>query len=90
MRESLIYLQDFGTKLYRQFACIPMGTNCVPLIADFFLFCHEKKNHNFYFEGKVNQISLPELQLTKANVSDTGAPFWIYNYVKGICFIKKL
>ena len=32
----------FGTKLYRQVVGIPMGTNCAPLIADLFLFCHER------------------------------------------------
>ena len=30
---------------------------------------------NPYFEGMVNQIYPPELQLNKANVSDTEAPF---------------
>ena len=30
---------------------------------------------NPYFEGMVNQIYLPELQLNKANISDTEAPF---------------
>ena len=30
---------------------------------------------NPYFEGMVNQIYPPELQLNKANTSDTGAPF---------------
>ena len=30
---------------------------------------------NPYFEGMVNQIYPPELQLNKANPSDTGAPF---------------
>ena len=29
----------FGTKLYRQIVVIPIGTNCAPLVADFFLFC---------------------------------------------------
>ena len=28
-----------------------------------------------YFEGMVNQIYPPELQLNKANISDTEAPF---------------
>ena len=28
---------------------------------------------NPYFEGRVNRIYLPELQLNKANTSDTGA-----------------
>ena len=30
---------------------------------------------NPYFEGMVNRIYLPELQLNKANTSDTEAPF---------------
>ena len=33
---------------------------------------------NPYFEGMVNQIYPPELQLNKANTSDTEAPFCIY------------
>ena len=32
---------------------------------------------NPYFEGMVNQIYPSELQLNKANSSDTKAPFWI-------------
>ena len=32
-----IYIK-FGNKLYRQIVCIPMGTNCAPLVADLFLF----------------------------------------------------
>ena len=45
--EALIYLLDniyirFGTKLYTQIIGIPMGTNCVPLVADLFLFCNER------------------------------------------------
>ena len=31
----------FGTKLYRQTICIPMGTNCAPPVADLFLFSYE-------------------------------------------------
>ena len=31
---------------------------------------------NLYFEGMVNQIYPPELQINKANTSDTEAPFW--------------
>ena len=31
---------------------------------------------NPYFEGMVNQIYSPELQLNKANTLDTEAPFW--------------
>ena len=36
-----IYIK-FCTKLYRQIVCIPMGTNCTPLVADLFLFCFER------------------------------------------------
>ena len=47
MCEALTYLLDnifirFGNKLYRQIVGIPMGTDCAPLIADLFLFCHER------------------------------------------------
>ena len=31
-----------------------------------------------FSEGMVNQIYPPQLQLNKANTSDTEAPFWIY------------
>ena len=31
----------FGTKMYRQVLGIPMSTNCAPLVAEVFLFCHE-------------------------------------------------
>ena len=107
--DALSYLFDsiyirFETKLYRQIVGIPMGTNCVPLVADLFLYCYERDfmnslNHdnqadvieafnstsrylddllnidNPNFEGMVNQIYPPELQLNKANISDTEAPF---------------
>ena len=33
---------QFKTKLNRQVVGIPMGTNCVPLGADLFLFCYER------------------------------------------------
>ena len=36
-----IYIR-FGSKLYRQIVGIPMGTNCVHLVADLFLFCYER------------------------------------------------
>ena len=47
MCDALHYLLDnifirFGSKLYRQIVCIPMGTNCAPLVADLFLFCCER------------------------------------------------
>ena len=87
-----------------------MGTNCAPLVADLFLFCHERdfmkdlpydnqadiikafnstsrylddllNIDNPYFEGMANKIYPPELQLNKANTSDTEAPFWIYIFL---------
>ena len=47
MCDALHYLLDnifirFGSKLYRQIVGIPMGSNCAPLVADLFLFCHER------------------------------------------------
>ena len=47
MCDALHYLLDnifirFGSKLYRQIVGIPMVTNCAPLVADLFLFCHER------------------------------------------------
>ena len=92
----------FGTKLYRQTFGIPMGTNCAPLIADFF-FCYERdfvkslsrekqtdiveafnstsrylddllNIYNIYFDQMVDRMYLTELQLNRANSSDTEAP----------------
>ena len=45
--DALTFLLDnnfirFGTKLYRQVAWIPMGTNCVSLVVDVFLFWYER------------------------------------------------
>ena len=47
MRDALYYLLDnkfirFGSNLYRQILCIPLGNNCAPLLADLFLFCYER------------------------------------------------
>ena len=47
MCDALHYLLDnifirFASKLYRQIAGIPMGTNCAPLVADLFLYCYER------------------------------------------------
>ena len=36
---------------------------------------------NSYFEGMVIKIYPPELQLNKANTSDTETPFWIYIFL---------
>ena len=107
--EALTFLLDniyirFGTKLFRQIVGIPMGTNCAPLVADYFLFCYKRdfmmslsvENQseiieafrstsrvlddllnidNTYFDGLISQIVLPELQLNRANSSDTEAAF---------------
>ena len=45
--DALVYLLDnifirLGTKLYWQTIVIPMGTSCVPLVADLILFCYER------------------------------------------------
>ena len=45
--EAVTFLLDniyitFRSKLYRQIVGIPMGTNCVLLVADLFLFCYER------------------------------------------------
>ena len=48
--DSLVYLLDntfirFNTKHYMQTVGIPMGTNCAPLVVDFFFFfffCYER------------------------------------------------
>ena len=44
---------------------------------------------NPYFEGMVNRIYPPELQLNTANTSDTEAPFFCFAFIyfKRICFI---
>ena len=52
--DALIYLLDniyirFGTKLYRQIVCIPMGTNCALLVADLFFILLLKGFHDISF-----------------------------------------
>ena len=44
---------------------------------------------NPYFEGIVNRVYPPELQLNKTNTSDTETPFFgfAFIYFKRICFI---
>ena len=102
-RLDIIFIR-FGSKLYRQIVCIPIDTNCAPLVADLFLFCYEKdfmfslsdnnqtdiseafdptsrylddllNINNHYFKQMVGQIFPTELQLNKANSSDSEAPF---------------
>ena len=81
-----------------------MGTYCIPLVSDLFLFCYENdfmlslsdnnqadiveafnsasrylddllNINNPYFEQMVSEIYLTELQLNKANSSDTEDTF---------------
>ena len=63
--EALIYLLDniyirFATKLYRHIVGIPMGTNCAPLVADFFFFffsfCYERNLMTSLFDVKQAEI----------------------------------
>ena len=65
MCEALTFLLDniyirFGTKLFRQIAGIPMGTNCAALVAD--LFCYER-DFMMSLSLKTNQKSLKLLAL---------------------------
>ena len=32
---------EFAEEIFQQMTCIPIGTNCVPLLADLFLFSYE-------------------------------------------------
>ena len=109
MCEALTFLLDniyirFGSKLYRQIVCFPMGSNCAPLVANLILFYYERdfmlslSEDNQYdvieafnstsrylddvlnidtnvFDSMVIHIYASELQLNKANVSDTEASF---------------
>ena len=43
---------------------------------------------NPYFEGMVNQIYPPEVQLNKDNTSDTGAPFLDLHLSISNCFVS--
>ena len=36
------YIYKICSKLYRQIVGIPMGTNCAPPVADFFVFSYER------------------------------------------------
>ena len=61
MCDALHYLLDnifirFGSKLYRQFVGIPMGTNCTPLVAVLFLFCYERELMLFLSDNNQTDI----------------------------------
>ena len=75
--EALIYLLDniyirFGTKLYRQIVGIPMVIEAFKSTSRYLDYLLNIDNP--YFEGMVNRIYPPELQLNKANTADTEAP----------------
>ena len=81
-----IYIR-FGSKLYRQNVGIPMGTNCAPLTKekrydpiDAFnstsRYLDDLLNiDNIHFEHMLHRIYPAELQLNKANDSNTEAAF---------------
>ena len=50
-----IYIR-LGTKLFRQIGGILMGTNCTPLVADLFLFCHERDYMMSLVEEKQSEV----------------------------------
>ena len=61
----IIFCIRFGTKSYRQIVGIPMGTKCIPLVADLFLYSYEKEfmdslNH----ENQAVLIRLPGTLMT--------------------------
>ena len=61
MCEALTFLLDniyirFGTKLFRQFVGIRMGTNCAPFVADLFLFCYERDFMMYLSEEKQSEV----------------------------------
>ena len=58
-----IYIR-FSKTLLRQIAgtCIPMGTNCVPLVADI-VFILRKRFHDFSRLSNDNQADIIELNL---------------------------
>ena len=85
-----IYIR-FGSKLYKQNVGIPVGTNCAPLVADLTQekrydlidafnstsrYLDDLLNiDNIHFEHMVHRIYPAELQVNKANASDTEAVF---------------
>ena len=74
MCEALPFLLDniyirFGTRLFRQFVGIPMGTNCAPLVTDFFLFCYEGDFMMSLSEEKQSEV-IEALSLTSRYLDD--------------------
>ena len=62
--ENTYYVPFEGKLVYQQIVGIPMSTNCVPFIADLFLYCYERdfksdlhKSTRYYLIETLNNIS---------------------------------
>ena len=93
----------FGSKSYRQIEGIPMERDFVLSLSDnnqtdiieaFNSTCRYLDDllniDNPYFELLAGQIYPTELQINKANSSDTEAPFLDLSITNGIVFFKKI
>ena len=60
----------------RETSCCPCQTIIKLILLKLSIPLPDIKIDNPYFEQKVGQIYSTELQLNKANSSDTEAPFW--------------
>ena len=65
MTLSISTIIRFGSKLYRQIVGIPVGTNCVPLIADLFLFCYERDFMSLLLVLDYNQAGVICLKISR-------------------------
>ena len=63
-----IYIR-FGSKLYRQIVSIPMGTNCIPLVADLFLFCSQRDFMLSFSEDNQSDV-IEAFNSTSRNLDD--------------------
>ena len=76
---SLItFFLQFGGRLFRQVIGIPMGTNCAPLLADFFLYSYEN-------EFLDNMIRSGHRRLTRSFIDD----FIVFNNKKFLDYLKE-
>ena len=58
---------QFKGIVYQQIVGIFMGTNCAPLIADFFLFCYERDFMSYLHKSKRNNL----IDMFKADLSSS-------------------
>ena len=86
MCDALHYLFDnifirFGSKLYRHIVCIPIGSNCAPLLTDLFLFCY--KRYFMLFLSDNNQTDIIEAFNSTSRYLDdllnVGNPYFLTN-----------